>query len=116
MYIRTAIAAVAMSFAVSVTPASAHYSGCSDLQNIWSNGFCKTAHNIRHHSAQARNQGPWSPPVGSYGNPYDPYWRGNYWPAQYPTYPTYPTYPGNVYPTWPVSGCGTIPTTTFCPY
>ena len=119
MYLRAALAALAMSFTASATPASAHYSGCIDYLN---GGFCKEAHYIRHHSPQARHQSPWAPTVGSAANPYDPYWTGSYWPVGYPTYPTYPVYP--IYPVAPiltypaVTGCDTwvTPTIGACPY
>jgi len=115
MYIRSALVAVALSFTATATPASAHYSGCSGLQNYWSGGFCKQAHYIRHHSAQARNQSPWAAPVGSYTNPYRQYWSGVASPVVYPGYPSYPA--GYPYPS--VGTCGGVwqtPVVKPCPY
>ena len=102
MYLRATVLASILSLSASfTTPASAHYDNCT----IWNGGFCKQAHHIRHHSPQAIHRAPWQAPVGSLGNPYNPYWQGSTWP-QYPAIGV--GYPAVGYPTigYPLPGVG----------
>lgn len=75
MLFRSLIIGAVLALGTSVstmTPASAHASNCS----YYNGPYCKWAHNVRHHSAQALYQSPYAPSVGSYANPYKPYYQG----------------------------------------